>query len=95
MERSFFTGWQVDVATLLVLYKNYGIPEKSQEIAVLDSPALAFKEASRPGLPLLLTIIKSRLGLISRVLFTGCWLCVDAELAIGQCRLRPCTEPVV
>ena len=24
---------------------------------------------------------------LSRVLFNGCWLCVDAELAIGQCRL--------
>ena len=24
---------------------------------------------------------------MSRLLFTGCWLCVDAELAIGQCRL--------
>ena len=28
------------------------------------------------------------LDLISRDLYTGCWLCVDAELAIGQCRLR-------
>ena len=23
---------------------------------------------------------------------TGCWLCVDTELAIGQCSLGPCTE---
>ena len=44
---------------------------------------------------LLLLTLKSRLDLISRVLFTGCWLCVDAELAIGQCRLGPLTEPVV
>ena len=26
---------------------------------------------------------------------TGCWLCVDAELAIGQCRLGLCMKPVV
>ena len=26
--------------------------------------------------------------------YTGCWLCVHAELVIGQCRLG-CTEPVV
>ena len=32
---------------------------------------------------LLLTL----LDLVSRLLFTGCWLCVDAEFAIGQCRL--------
>ena len=24
--------------------------------------------------------------------YTSCWLCVDAALAIGQCRLGPCTE---
>ena len=39
---------------------------------------------------------ESRLDLISRVLCTGCWLCVDAELAVGQCRPGgACTEPVV
>ena len=39
----------------------------------------------------LLITVKRRLDLIFRVLFTGCWLCVDAELAIGQCRLGECT----
>ena len=29
----------------------------------------------------------SLLDLISHLLFTGCWFCVDAELKIGQCRL--------
>ena len=43
----------------------------------------------------LLLNLKSRLDLISRVLFTGCWLCVDAVLAIGQCRLVPGMEPVI
>ena len=45
---------------------------------------------------MLLLALKSRLDLISHVLFTGCLLCVDAELAIEQLRLGvPCTEPVV
>ena len=28
------------------------------------------------------------------VLFTRCRLCIDAELAIGQCRVGPCTQVV-
>ena len=38
----------------------------------------------------LLITLKSRLDLISRVLFTVCWLCADAELASGKCRLGRC-----
>ena len=44
------------------------------------------ESGSSVALVLLITH-KGRLDLISRVLFTGCWFCVDAELAIGQYRL--------
>ena len=29
------------------------------------------------------------------ILFIGCWLCVDAELAIGQCRLGGAWSPLL
>ena len=32
--------------------------------------------------------LDGRLSFKCCLLFTGCWLCVDAELAIGQCRLE-------